>query len=330
MFGHRLDCFIIAEIGINHMGNYKLAKEMIATAFKAGANAAKLQIVNPDESYEKNTDSYKVFKKAYLEKNLINKLVDNFKNKGYVFATPGDISSLNICVNSKMRLYKISSGLASNHFLVSQIAKTNKPVIFSTGLCDLFEIKKLIKMIRKFGGKKIGVLHCIPSYPANEDSLNLKIINKLIELDKNITVGYSDHTKGWLASNNAVAMGAKIIEKHYILNYDIQGADRKVSLDFKDFKEMVNNIRSTERMLGNKEIILNKKLLSMKANMIRYCVSNTLMNKGEKVMSNNVLFKRVKKYSNSFIKASDFSSIENKKLKRKIHAGSIFKIDHFL
>ena len=195
---------------------------MIATAFKAGANAAKLQIVNPDESYEKNTDSYKVFKKAYLEKNLINKLVDNFKNKGYVFATPGDISSLNICVNSKMRLYKISSGLASNHFLVSQIAKTNKP--------------------------------------ANEDSLNLKIINKLIELDKNITVVYSDHTKGWLASNNAVAMGAKIIEKHYILNYDIQGADRKVSLDFKDFKEMVNNIRSTERMLGNKEIILNKKL----------------------------------------------------------------------
>ena len=161
MFGPRLNCFIIAEIGINHMGDYKLAKEMIATAFKAGANAVKLQIVNPDESYEKNTESYKVFKQAYLEANLINKLVHKFKNSGYVFATPGDISSLNICINSKMQIYKISSGLASNHYLVRQIAKTNKPVIFSTGLCDFFEVKKLIKMIRKFGGKK---LECCIAY----------------------------------------------------------------------------------------------------------------------------------------------------------------------
>ena len=101
-------------------------------------------------------------------------------------------------------------------------------------------------------------------------------------------------------------MGAKIIEKHYIFNYDIQGADRKVSLDFKDFKEMVSNIRSTEKMLGNRVIIFDKKLLSLKASMERYCVSNTLMNKGEKVTSNNVLFKRVHKHNNSLIKASDF------------------------
>jgi sialic acid synthase SpsE len=159
-------------------------------------------------------------------------------------------------------LYKIASPEIEDLRLIEKIAKTKKPIIISTGIASEKDIKKAIEICIKFKNYRIVLLNCISSYPAQNSELNLKYINILKKFSP--IVGYSDHSNSDLASIISVANGAKVIEKHFILNRNIKSPDSTFSYDPKELKNLIEKIRSTEIMLGsekiNKKNIIKKKL----------------------------------------------------------------------
>ena len=323
--GHSINinsnCFIIAEIGINHGGDYIVAQEMINAAFDAGADAVKLQIVDPDDSYSKNNESYSIFSKAILNETQIYDLVNNNINKGLVFATPGDVSSFNKCIDAKVQLYKVSSGLLTNRPLINLIAKSKKPMIFSSGMATLKEIKSAVEYAKLSGCEEISVLQCTSIYPAPEETLNLSAMD-VLEKNCNCIIGYSDHCLGWLACNTVVALGAKIIEKHFTLDNKLNGADHKISLNHKDFSLMVNDIRSIEKMYGNGIKEPHKDEIIKRDNLRRYCVAKNDISPGDLFNLDNVVFRRLGEEEKG-IEALRFDKIENKKSNKLYKSGSI-------
>ena len=180
--------FIIAEVGINHEGDFSLAHDLVDKAFKAGADAVKFQIVNPEHSYSKNTKSYKVYKSSQLSENDYKLIINKFKDKGLIFATAGDISSLELCKKLKFGVYKVSSGLLTNIPLIENIIKIKKPIILSTGMATIEEIDKIVKIIKK--KNKISVLHTISTYPTSILKTNLYSI-KFLQKRYNLISGYA-------------------------------------------------------------------------------------------------------------------------------------------
>ena len=313
--------FIIAEIGINHEGNFKLAKNLVDKAFKSGADAVKFQIVNPDHSYSKNTLSYKVFKDTALSAKNYKEIINEYKHRGLVFATPGDIGSLELCKQLDLKLYKVSSGLLTNIPLIEQIIKTRRPIILSSGMTSDKELSKIIKIIQNKKRNNLSILHSVSLYPTPILKTNLQSI-KYIENEYNVISGYSDHCIGWEACKIAVAMGAKIIEKHFTLDSQRKGFDHSISLNPKDFKKMVQDIRQIEKIIGNYKKVPVLEELKVKTNIIRYCVASKDISKGEKINLNNVFFKRIKIIKKG-IKAYDFNLIKEKKSKFNIKKGNL-------
>jgi N,N'-diacetyllegionaminate synthase len=284
--------FIIAEIGINHNGDFSECIKLIENAKSSGADAVKLQIINPDESYSKNTKSYKVFKKNLLSFIEINKIKNFAKKKNIIlFATPGDFASLKIVKKLKFPAIKISSGLLTNIPLIMESARLNKPIIISTGFAKISEINEAIKTIRKFHNN-IAILKCTSIYPAPLKELNLLSIKSLESKFKKNVIGYSDHSLGELACLTAVSLGAKLIEKHFTLNNKQAGADHKISLMPKEFKKMVKKIRNIEDCLGKKNVFPTKYEKKNKRFYHRTVVASSLIKKCEKLNKLNVSIKR--------------------------------------
>ena len=251
--------FIISEIGINHNGNIVLCKKLIKQAKLSGADAVKLQISNPEYSYEKNTPSYKIFNKNKLSFSELKKIKKFCKSlKITLFATPGDFQSLELIKKLNFPAIKISSGLMTNEALIKEATKLKKPIIFSTGLAFKSEIKKTALILKKSKNKNFAILKCTSLYPCPEKSVNLNSLKTLQNEFPKIPIGYSDHTKGIDACIAAVALGAKIIEKHLILKSYLKAPDKKVSIEPNDFKELVKKIRCVEKILGQENIFPNK------------------------------------------------------------------------
>ena len=235
--------FIIAEIGINHEGSVIKCKKLIKIAAAAGADAIKLQTVNVNESYDANTKSYNTFvKKDFSNKELKELKKFSEKSKVLFFSTPGDISSLHRLVKIGVRFIKISSGLMNHYPLIKEAAKFKKSLIISTGLSNQRDLIELKNFLKKSKINNYAILKCTSQYPAQNKNLNLRSLTYLKKLFKK-TIGYSDHTKGLIAPVIAVSLGAKIIEKHITLNSKKKGADHKISLEYLEFKKMVNLIR---------------------------------------------------------------------------------------
>ena len=187
------------------MGNYNTARKMIREAFKSGADAVKFQIVNPEESYENGSESYKIFSKYKLRLEDYQKLFKEFKER-ILFATPGDFSSLRLCQKIGMEAYKISSGLITNTPLVQAIAKLKKPTFISRGMADEKIIKKTIGIFNKINFSKIALLHCVSIYPADIKELNLRSITEMKRKFK-IFIGYSDHSNGIDSILSSISLG---------------------------------------------------------------------------------------------------------------------------
>jgi len=319
--------FIIAEIGINHGGSFNRCLQMIKAAAKAGADAVKIQTSDVNESYMKNTDSYKEFKnKNFTDKELLQ--LKRFTEKlGIIFfSTPGDIKSLMRLIKIKVKAVKISSGLATNFPLIGESIKRKIPTIISTGFStkkDLYDLKKFIK---KFKNNKIAILKCTSQYPANPIDLNLNAI-KFIKRIFNLPVGYSDHTVDDTASIVAVAKGAKIIEKHFTLNQNQKGADHKISLEPKEFNIMVKKIRTTEKMLGSKTINLNKEIKKKRNMYLRFLTVKKEIKKGDIFTIENIGFFRHNKKKEG-LEPKYFFKIKNKRSKKNIIEGKILNKKH--
>jgi sialic acid synthase SpsE len=194
-------------------------------------------------------------------------------------------------------------------------------MIFSSGMATLKEIKSAIEYAKLSGCEEISVLQCTSIYPAPEDTLNLSAM-KTLEKSCNCIIGYSDHCLGWLACNTAVALGAKIIEKHFTLDNKLSGADHKISLNHRDFGLMVKDIRSIEKMYGNGIKEPHKDEIKKRDNLRRYCVAKNDIFPGDVFNLDNVIFRRLGEEEKG-IEALKFDKIENKKSNKFYRSGAI-------
>ncbi len=258
--------FIIAEAGVNHNGKIELAYKLIDVAKEAGADAVKFQTFTADNSVTKSakkagyqnktTDikesQYEMIKKLELNEQQHKKLISYCKKKNIQFlSSPFDFASIELLNKLRLNTYKIPSGEIINLPYLRKVGEYNKNVIMSTGMADLGEIESALNILINAGTKKekITVSDCNTEYPTPLEDVNLTAMNTIRDAFK-INVGYSDHTLGIEIPIAAVAMGAKIIEKHFTLDRDMQGPDHKASLEPDELKAMVNAIRNIEKALG--------------------------------------------------------------------------------
>ena len=297
-FNLKKKIFIIAEAGNNHEGNFNRAKKLITLAAKAGADAIKFQTFKT-ENYINRADikrfkQLKKFELSYMQFKSLKKLARKKKLK--FMSTPLDIKSAEFLIKNA-DLIKIAS--CDNNFfpLIEKVLKSKKPMIISTGMMNISQIKSLTNFIYKIIGKKlaekrVSLLHCVTSYPVNDKFANLKSIEYLIKNSK-LTIGYSDHTMGNEACIAAAAMGAKIIEKHITLNKKFSSfRDHALSADYTDFKNLIISIRKVEKQLGefSKEVQKpEKKLIKL---VRRSAYVNKDIAKGQKTSLENINFLR--------------------------------------
>lgn len=258
-------CFIIAELSGNHKQDIKRAFQLIDAAASAGVDAVKLQTYTPD-TLTINSDKkwfrignantwagqtlYDLYKTAYTPWDWHPKLFAYAKKKGLIiFSTPFDVSAVDFLESLGNPFYKIASFESNDLELLQRIGKTKKPVLMSRGLASIQDVQLAINTLKKSGCPAIAVLHCISSYPAMLEQMNIATIPD-IERKFKILAGLSDHSLGLTASVTAVALGAKVIEKHLTLSRKEGGPDWAFSSEPDEFKQLVDNIRDVERAIG--------------------------------------------------------------------------------
>jgi len=264
----RKHVLIIAEAGVNHNGSIKMAKQLIDVATEAGADIVKFQTFKAGKlvskaarqaEYQKanlkNMDDsqYNMLKKLELDEAMHIELIDYCQQKGITFLSTGfDEESVDMLNRLGVPFYKIPSGEITNKPYLQHIARKLKPVVISTGMADLNEIKEALDVLTGEGLdlSMITVLHCNTEYPTPMEDVNLKAMLTIKETFK-VKVGYSDHTKGIEVAIAAVAMGAEVIEKHFTLDRNLPGPDHKASLEPDELKAMVSAIRNIELALGD-------------------------------------------------------------------------------
>ena len=264
----RKHVLIIAEAGVNHNGSIKMAKQLIDVATEAGADIVKFQTFKAGKlvskaarqaEYQKanlkNMDDsqYNMLKRLELDEAMHIELIDYCQQKGITFLSTGfDEESVDLLDRLGVPFYKIPSGEITNKPYLQHIARKLKPVVISTGMADLNEIKEALDVLTGEGLdlSMITVLHCNTEYPTPMEDVNLKAMLTIKETFK-VKVGYSDHTKGIEVAIAAVAMGAEVIEKHFTLDRNLPGPDHKASLEPDELKAMVSAIRNIELALGD-------------------------------------------------------------------------------
>lgn len=264
--------FFIAEIGINHNASLKIAKKLIQSAKFAGCDAVKFQKRNPLKCVPKDQWS-KVRQTPWGEMTYIDyKKKMEFSKKEYVelikyckkieikwFASCWDEDSVDFMQNLNVPIYKIASASLTDINLLKRIKKTKKPVIISTGMSNLTQIKKAFNIYKN----EIAVLHCNSSYPSENKKLNLLFISKLKKIFPRSIIGYSGHEMGLSTSLAAVVLGAKIIERHITLDKTMWGTDQKSSIEPLGFARLIRDTRSIEDALGESKKIVYKEEIEM-------------------------------------------------------------------
>ena len=258
---------IIAEAGVNHNGSYELAIKMVDEAKRAGADYVKFQTAKPElvistfapkAEYQKETpgaaeSQLEMCKAIHLPLTDYKPLKEYCDKVGIGFmSTPFDLVSIDVLEPLDMDYYKIPSGEITNLPYLRKIASKHRPVILSTGMCEVEEVEAALQVLEQGGVKRsdIIVLHCNTEYPTPMADVNLRAMDDLRRL-LGVEVGYSDHTKGIEVPIAAVALGATVIEKHFTLDKTMEGPDHKASLEPDELKAMVDAIRNIEQALGD-------------------------------------------------------------------------------
>lgn len=266
--------FIIAELSANHNGNLQTALESIKVAKDIGANAIKLQTYTADtitlnsnkEDFKisggtlwDNKTLYELYQEAYTPWEWHKELFDYARSIDIdIFSTPFDKSAVDFLEQFSPTAYKIASFEITDYELVRYTASKQKPIIISTGIATIDEIQDVVNICKSVGNENIILLKCTSEYPAILEEANLKTIPNIKDTF-GVEVGFSDHTLGVTAPIVAVTLGAKVIEKHFILDKSIGGADCEFSLEKDEFKKMIKAIRDTEKLLGKVDYSLNEK-----------------------------------------------------------------------
>lgn len=268
--------FIVAELSANHNGDLDIACKTIESAAKAGADAVKLQTYRADTitlnskgdefvikggTLWDNLSYYELYDKAHTPWHWHKKLQQVAYDNGLIFfSSPFDKTAIDFLEELNVPAYKIASFEINDIPLIEYAASKGKPVILSTGVAYKEEIEDAVSACRKVGNNDIILLKCTSSYPAPINEVNIKMIKKLSE-DFNCLTGLSDHTLNNAVAITAVAIGACMIEKHFILDKSINSPDNAFSLDEKEFKKLVEDIRVAESAIGKEDYEISKSSL---------------------------------------------------------------------
>ncbi len=262
-----MNTLIIAEAGVNHNGNIDTAKQLVDIAALAGADLVKFQTFSADRlvthgaakaDYQmlatNNMESqHAMLRKLELTESMHHELITHCKTQKIGFFSTGfDLESIDMLVRLGQELFKVPSGEITNLPYLQRIGSLQKSVILSTGMSDMSEIEAAINVLEESGTprSRITVLHCTTAYPVPISDVNLRAMQS-IQKRFNVAVGYSDHTLGIEIPIAAVALGAKIIEKHFTIDRALPGPDHKASLEPSELKSMVEGIRNLEKALGD-------------------------------------------------------------------------------
>ena len=299
---------IIAEAGVNHNGSIEIAKKLVDVASEARVDFIKFQTFKAEkvvsmhaekaEYQKRTTDSgesqYQMIKKLELDVDAHKELIKYCKKKGIQFiSTPFDLESVDLLYEMGVPLFKIGSGEITNYPYLKKIAHKGLPVILSTGMSTLSDVENALDVLLNHGltKDKMTLLHANTEYPTPMEDVNLKAMVTLREAFK-IDVGYSDHSLGIEVPVAAVALGAKVIEKHFTLDKNMEGPDHKASLEPEELKAMVKAIRNIEKALGNG---IKKPSGSEKKNMAvvrKSIVAAKHIRKGDVFTEDNIAAKR--------------------------------------
>ncbi len=324
--------YIIAEMSANHGGAFDKAIEILHAAKKSGADALKLQtyradtmtldsnkkdfLIASDNPWAAHKTLYSLYEKAFTPWEWHKDLIQEGKKIGIeVFSSPFDISAVDFLEKLNVAAYKIASPEISDIPLIQRVGRTRKPVIISTGLAELEDIELAVKTLRQEGCNGIVILKCTSSYPAPAKDINLRTIGDMIERF-NCLAGISDHTLGIGVPIAAVTLGARVIEKHFMLNKTDSSVDGFFSLDPQEFRNMVDEIRKIEEALGEVDYSVSpgsKKNLFAKRSL--YIAKN--INKGEVFTVENI--KSVRPFHG--LHPKHYEEILGKKANRNLEKG---------
>ena len=299
---------IIAEAGVNHNGDLNIARELIDAAADAGADFIKFQTFKAEKlvtssakkaKYQRDrTDpkesQFSMIKKLELSLDMHKELISYCSYKGVkFFSTAFDIESLDMLMNLGLDLIKIPSGEITNLPFLRHIGSLCKPVILSTGMSNLDEIEDAFSTLKDSGleNNQICILHCNTEYPTPMIDVNLKAMLTIRDTFQ-VDIGYSDHTLGIVIPISAVALGAKVIEKHLTVDRNLKGPDHSASLEPIEFKNMVESIRCVEEALGDGTKKSTPSESKNKSIVRKSLVAATPIKKGELYTEKNISVKR--------------------------------------
>ena len=298
--------FFIAEIGVNHNGKLSLAKKMILSAKKSGADAVKFQTFKAEElvspttpkvAYQKKTTSskethYQMIKSLELNEKMHHQLFSFCKkNKIEFISTPYGIKAVKFLEKLGCKVFKTASADLVDLEMHTYLAKKKKSVVISVGMGTIKEIYDCIKIYKKYKNKNFVLLHCVSNYPCNHSSLNLNSIKKIAK-EFDCSVGYSDHSLGHEAAVISVCMGARIIEKHFTLNKNYKGPDHAASSLPSEFKKIVDEVNKAHLILGSEKKICQPEEYQMSQVSRKSITLNSNLNKNQKLKINHICLKR--------------------------------------
>jgi N-acetylneuraminate synthase len=256
---------VIAEIGVNHNGDVRLAQQLVDLAAAAGADAVKVQTftaaglvtpTSPKAVYQTETTSatesqLEMLRGLELSEDAHWELKQHCHRAGLMFlSTPFDSAAADLLEQLDVPAFKISSGDVTNLPLLEHVAGKGRPIILSTGMSNIEEVADAVKAIRNAGCEQLVLLHCVSNYPASVSDVNLRAMQTMAEAFR-VPVGYSDHTTGIDISIAAVALGACVIEKHFTLDRNLPGPDHRASLEPDELRALIQGVRRVEAALGD-------------------------------------------------------------------------------
>ncbi len=330
--------FIIAELSANHAGSLDTALKSVSAAKKAGANAIKIQTYTPDSLTLDSSKSDFIIKGGLWDNRKLYELYESAKtpyewhaqifeaaqNEGLIcFSSPFCSADIEFLKRFDPPAYKIASFEANDENFIREIAKQHKPTLLSTGIASLDELGRAREIFKEENNKNLMFLKCTSAYPASFSDMNLQAIKSLRETF-DIEVGLSDHSSGHLAAVMAVALGARVIEKHFMLDKSIQSEDSAFSLDFDEFSALCKAVREAESALGDGHLSLDEKALKNRT-FARSLYASSDIKKGEKFSAQNV-----KSVRPSFgLHPKFYNEILGKTATRDIEFGEALKINDF-
>ena len=332
-------CFIVAEAGVNHNGDIKIAKKLIDAAKEAGADAVKFQTFKAEKLVTKDTDmaeyqkenigrmetQFDMLKKLELEEDDFFELKKYCDKKGIIFLSTPHSNEWSVDLLEKLGVeaYKIGSGDLTNIPFLEYAAKIGKPIIISTGMANMEEVKEAVETIKNTGNDKIVVLHCTTDYPCDLNDVNLRAMEKM-RRELGALVGYSDHTVGITTPIAAVSLGAVLIEKHFTLDRNMEGPDHKASIEPHELKRMVEEIRKIEKVMGNWEKKPTAKEIEIIKLMRKSLVSTRKLKRGDVIRREDVVIKR----PGTGIEPKYLNDVIGKRVKKDIEKDDVIKWDN--